>query len=254
MCILRSRISDRMARNAVIILMMIGGWCNADLINHWKFDEANGVTVAADSAGTLPVTLHGNTTFVTDATRGQVLDLAGTADDYATNSGEPFTTMINHTVGVWVNHHDSGSFSGIWLAWGVSPPTSRYFLGPHSINNGKVIFGSGEDSYKVFSSSSAAPVSNTWQHWALVRDGIQARLYLNGVLIETITKEDETSINLGGGLQIGRSYDETANLDGRMDDLAIWQGGLTEEQIQNVIEYGAKYYLGPPAGTLIMVQ
>ncbi len=225
-----------------------------ELIHNWKFDESGAATEASDSEGNLPVTLQNGAVITTDSARGRVLELDGD-NDYADNSGGiPLTIDMDHTVAVWVKHHESGSFDGIWLAWGVSPPTSRYFLGPHTVNSGKVTFGSGEDGYKTFSTSLAAPVQDTWQHWALVRDGIQARLYLNGILIQTITKDDGTLISLGSGLQIGRSYNVTANLDGRMDDLAIWQGALTDEQIQNVINYGAQYYLGPPAGTLFLVN
>lgn len=47
---------------------------------------------------------------------------------------------------------------------------------------------------------------------------------------------------------------EASNLDGRMDDMASWHGALSVEQIQNVMEYGAEWYLGVPPGTLIMVR
>ena len=222
-----------------------------ELIHNWKFEDSVAATEASDSEGNLPVTLQNGAVITNDTTRGKVLELDGENDYLDNATGVPLTADIDHTVSLWVKHHDAGSFNGIWLGWGITG--QRYFLGPHSVNSGKVIFGSGEDAYKVFSDSDAAPVSNTWQHWALVRDGIQARLYLNGVLIQTITKENESLMSIGDGLQIGRSYDETSNLDGRMDDLAIWQGALSDEQIQNAMNYGAKYYLGPPKGTLILL-
>ncbi len=223
-----------------------------ELIHNWKFNENAGVTEASDSAGNLPATLLNGAVITNDTTRGRVLELDG-VNDYANNSdGVPMILDMNHSVAVWVKHHENGSFTGIWLGWG--DPDARYFLGPHSVNGGKVIYGMGEDSLQSFSVSGAAPVVDTWQHWAFVREGREARLYLNGVLIQTSRKDNGNEILLGDGLWIGRSFNETTYLDGRMDDLAIWQGVLTVDQIQNVMNYGAQYYLGPPAGTLIMIQ
>jgi hypothetical protein len=226
-----------------IVWLGVGAGLDAGLTNHWRLDEDCGAATAADSEGGLHATLQGDAGFILDAERGgPVLALDGSGD-YASNSGEPFTSDGDHTVAVWVNHFDSGLLQQRWISWGAVG--GRYFLGPY--NSGKVSSGIGASTTFAFTDDDAKPVEDAWQHWAFVRDGTSSSLYLNGNHVQTLTGSATGTIHTSGALAIGRQYNAGEYLHGLADDLAIWDEPLTPTQIQNVMNYGAENYLAPPA-------
>ena len=224
---------------------------HANLINHWKFDEASGSTMAADSAGSLDVTLQGGADFVNDATRGQVLALDG-VDDYASNAGEPFTSDMDHTVSVWVNHFDPGVLWQGWISWG-SGSGGRYFFGTHNI--GYAYAGIGNN-LALFDDSDSQPLEDIWQYWTFVRQGTTASLYINGEFAESLTVSDGGQINSAGELRIGRQFDTyECYLHGLMDDMAIWNEVLTADEINNAMNYGAENYQVPePSSVMLLIS
>ena len=231
------------AISTLVLFILAGTSVEAGLTNYWSFDEASDASVAADSVGTLDATLAPSAAFVLDAARGgPVLDLDAARSEYASNPGEPFTSDTNHTVAAWVRHDDSGELHQRWISWGLSG--GRYFLGPY--NSGRVSAGIGASTTFAFTDADATPVEGAWQHWAFVREGTSSRLYLNGNLVQTLTSSASGSINTSGQLAIGRQYNAGEYLNGRIDDLAIWDEPLDATQIQNVMNYGAEYYLAPP--------
>ncbi len=230
------------------------GHARGALINHWKFDEVSGSTASDSGSNPLHLTLQGDAQFVTDGVRGQVLALDGVGD-YANNSGQPFTSDITHTVAVWVNHFDAGNLSQRWISWG--DVGARYFVGPFSGGGpspGRIHWGFGSAS-AFFADPDAKPLQNTWQHWAFVRDGASASIYLDGELIETLAVPVSGSISTAGELRIGRQFGTNFEyLNGRMDDLAIWDEALTAYQINQAMNLGAENYLVPePSSALLLI-
>ncbi len=232
---------------------------HADLINYWKFDEAAGATAAIDSgtsSNLLNLDLQGNAAFVHDTARGgQVLELDGDGD-YASNTGEPFTTDIAHTVGVWVNHFDETDLTQRWLSWGAKSG-GRYFLGPNADGSLSGHIHAGAATWSAFYTQGAAkPAANTWQYWAFVREGTDARLYVDGEHVQTLTVSNVGgSINSAGELRVGQAFaDYGQYLNGRMDDLAIWNEALTPEQIISAMNYGAANYMIPEPSSAVLLS
>jgi len=240
---MRSRHFFAIAISTLVLFLRAGTPADAGLINHWTFDEAGDATVAVDSAGALNATLASNAAFVLDATRGgPVLDLDAVRSEYASNPGEPFTADRNHTVAAWVRHDSSGALQQRWISWGLAG--GRYFVGPYS---GRVTVGIGASTTFTFTDADATPLEDVWQYWAFVRDGTTSRLYVNGNLVQTLTGSASGAIKTSGQLAIGRQYNSGEYLNGRIDDLAIWDEPLDAAQIQNAMDYGAVNYSGPPA-------
>ena len=76
-----------------------------------------------------------------------------------------------------------------------------------------------------------------WNHVAMVYDGKEIRIYLNGELSES--EECSGDINLSvSSVWIGKKADEDNYLHGIMDDLAILNIALTEAQIEEYMEGG----------------
>ena len=226
---------------------------DAGLINHWKFDEATGTATAADSAGSLDATLQGDADFVTDATRGQVLELDG-AGDYASALGEPFTAKITHTVALWVKHDTFGGQR--YISWGP-----RYFLGTHSDGatqgEGCISFAAGGSDKCFFTDAfyggTDPTVDTSWHHWAVIFDGTSnlATIYRDGQFLQqTALAGGATSTT--AGLRIGAQYTGGELFDGCLDDMAIWDEALTEQQIDNAMNLGAENYAVPEPSSIAL--
>lgn len=81
----------------------------------------------------------------------------------------------------------------------------------------------GTSEYPTNSPSSLQISTNTWHHWAIVRDGADVRMYLNGTLVDTNTVGAGASIDvttdfirIGGTGGAGTGY-----FNGRVDELRI---------------------------------
>lgn len=237
-----------MMKNAFLLIGIGVAWLglcrqtHAELINHWKFDETSGAT-ASDSAGSLNLALQGDSHFAADATRGQVLALDG-ASDYASNTGEPFTSDGTFTVGLWVNHSDTGNLTQKWMSWGIAG--ARFFLGPWSGNSNGCVFGGFGSVNASFNASGAKPLAGDWQYWTLVGDGDRAVLYRDGELLQILTIATSGSISSSGEFRIGRQYGSNEEyLNGLLDDVAIWNEALTPHQIKTAMTLGAENYMVP---------
>ena len=227
-----------------VVWLVLCSQTHADLINHWKCDEASTATAVVDSAGStnaLDATLQGDAAFVNDATRGQVLSFDGT-DDYASNSGEPFLNDTTHTAGVWINAANTSGLQG-WISWGIGG--SRYFFG---LNESSILAASGQWSNNRITTESTA-TANTWQYWTLVRDlentNTSIAVYRNGQLVYQKTDAAYNgTISASGELTLGKYYSGEC-FNGMMSDMAIWNEALTADEINNAMNYGAENYQIP---------
>jgi len=100
------------------------------------------------------------------------------------------------------------------------------------LRNGVITFNDGGTDRRFGS----AIGNNTWHHVAIVYDGTTLRAYLNGALRAT-----PRAVVLGvaiGAVQIGASIYGSTNVDffgGRIDEVRIQPGALTQAEIQNVM-------------------
>ncbi len=96
---------------------------------------------------------------------------------------------------------------------------------------------------------SSAVTTGEWSHWALTWDKTTARMYKNGVEVETATKISGRSFSTSNpedtGLRIGAdSGSGSSNYDGVMDDIGIFKRALTATEIgklanNNLAAWGA---------------
>ncbi|MCC7502843.1 MAG: LamG domain-containing protein [Flavobacteriales bacterium] len=94
----------------------------------------------------------------------------------------------------------------------------------------------------LFTVDSAALMTlNTWQFIALTYDGATLSMYHNGVLIGAVTATG-TVTNTTGQFHIGNMPIPGSTqiyLDGTVDETALWKRGLSQAEIQCVMNYGA---------------
>ena len=124
--------------------------------------------------------------------------------------------------------------------------TNGYGLILNSTGNKFAFYYNGYPNGLVTSSTTA--VLNTWYHVAATFDGFQTRIYVNGVLENTVLdlgtiSSTTENIELGGSRTAG-SY----MMQGMMDEARIWNKALTATQIQtNMNSYLVGNEPGPAA-------
>jgi hypothetical protein len=193
------------------------------LIGWWKLDEGMGTTVV-DWSG------HGNHgTFAGDPQwdAGQIggaLELDG-GDDYVSfvsTSNWPAGTSSRSMCG-W-GKTDSVAGGWRWIAaYGSAGTSLAMFIGM----NGTSLYGGGygddvleDDFWEV----------GVWHHICLTYDGNVAKLYADGVEVDSQTKNWDLAL---GRAHIGRQVNDLAEFwDGLVDDVRIYNRVLTPEEIK----------------------
>jgi hypothetical protein len=91
----------------------------------------------------------------------------------------------------------------------------------------QLVLGIAGDHQKLTSTTSLSP--NTWYHVAGTFDGTTMRLYINGVLNNSMAMPG--SVLGSGAFSIGRDYDNTRILNGVVDEVRVWTRTLTAAEI-----------------------
>lgn len=114
-------------------------------------------------------------------------------------------------------------------------------------NRAHVIVGS--NTVKVHALSSTIIQDNVWYNFAMVmdRETDVLKLYIDGVLEQSVSISDLGSLDNGWPLQIGRyKWEGSGNTDhylnGHIDEITTWNYALSDEEIQ-------QFMLCPPVGT-----
>lgn len=114
------------------------------------------------------------------------------------------------TIDFWCKETVDGVGSGIWLI--VCNPTnlnSRLLLGGHDVSTTKMGLWNNTSNARVISTWDIPLSSTNWRHWAVVFDGTQTSIYVDGVLIGTLvyaiasftTQAGIARRNIGGSAQ-----------------------------------------------------
>jgi len=138
-----------------------------------------------------------------------------------------------------------------WLRLSTLP---NAFRGIISSQNGAVSSGGGNDGWGVyidnnnrltyisnavgstFNSTTGAFTTNTWTHWAVVRNGSSLKMFVNGT--ETFTASNYTNkADTNSPLLIGRAYNISSGYNGVLD----LNGNLDEIRISNIARYTANF-------------
>ncbi len=203
----------------------------ADLAAHWKMNEAAGVTTLAPEVGAISITLKNGAMSGTSAVAGTGITMTGGAGQLVDSK-----TLIPET-------NDFGFF--MWIAFtNVAIQTSQMHL--FSCNSGQVgrcnfMITDAGDRLGWFHSGgkgltgSVLVNDGAWHHVGLTRRGGRSQLWVDGVPDGAPTAVDATPISQAQDWRIGAFVSELAGLyHGRMDDLRVYHGALTDEEIASL--------------------
>jgi hypothetical protein len=132
-------------------------------------------------------------------------------DEYTGQTPTPFSNVsgvATFGIALWFNNADAGPFSIVIDQFAdVGCPTGS------------------TGSAWTTSNTASSPALDTWGHIAIDKDATgKCRMYVNGVMLGSVTPADSSMFDSTAALEIGRLFGATANLSGWMDELRITKG------------------------------
>jgi hypothetical protein len=224
----------------------------AGYISNCRVVKGTAVYTAAFTPPTAPLTAITNTSLLVSTTNAAILDNAmmnnletvgnaqistsvvkyGTASMYFDGSGDGLNGVISplfdfgsgsFTVEFWANcvsTSGTGFFVSCWDNSGGSDANSSWLI---RLDSGNVIthFMQGSGTYNTLTSTALS--TNTWFHFAWVKNGTTQTMYINGTSVAsgTVTGSMNTVIR---SLKVGYQGAATNYLNGYIDDLRITKG------------------------------
>ena len=203
------------------------------MVGHWKADEESGTTLFDASGAGNDATVFGDTTWIAGKI-GNAVQFDGTGD-YATVPDNPTVDNMRRsiTMATWVypekvdtqyliRKATFDAFDGYELSLSTGGTTGQVFFVRFNQD-------SNANTYRL-NSTTMYPI-NEWTHVAATYDGTDIRLYVNGVLNNTMAA-DVTIASNDLPLSIGAESDGFRALQGAMDDIRLYGRALSAAEIQ----------------------
>lgn len=200
----------------------------------WKTNDGSGTTITAD-VGPNGTTAGGWTTSVASGS-GQALTFDGTANAASSNSAISYGGVAEITVCFWVY----GTLSASTFLLESNSSTTN---GTWRIYGGSTIHFEISQSAGILSANKTVPSNNTWHHLGVVFGNAttgKIKYYRNAV-DQAVTPADTRA---GPGtitdqvLYVGARNLSGNKFTGRIDDLRIYSGELTAQQILDIYNAG----------------
>src|SRR4051794_22674283 len=196
----------------------------------WRLGEGSG-TVAADASG------HGHAgTYNGGHTLGQSGALAGSSDpasDFDGTNGRvnstynPFANGGQITIEGWANRDTSTTDDSLFGGNGSAPPRLLISAGSNDVRFRPVPSNGAEQLW-----TNAWPGTGQWVHWAVVlsESPDTAELFINGASKGTRTVS-QAYATTPGSFEAGASGSTNNPFDGRLDEVAVYEHGLSAARI-----------------------
>ena len=220
------------------------------LISYWSFDGTtqdsgqlfdNGTGVAGDH-----LTPQAGDARYVEGMVGDALAIGVEAGD-AQYLDAPSTDDVDlpaiYSIECWIFPTElDADWQRLVLRWGGSLSYHFAIRNNSGFINGVSLF-HGEEGGGTPNSNGGTVVVNEWQHIAGVADGTMLRVYLNGIEVDA-QPYDGTIASAGEPLGLGDSATALSGIryNGYVDELAIWDVPLTEDEILSHFEAGPDGY------------
>ncbi len=197
------------------------------LVGWWKLDN----DVKDSSGNGNNGTITGAPTYTAGGKVGAALKLNGTADyvDCGTAASLDITDQV--TLSAWIK---PGNFANSAYQTFVGKGDKSYCI-QHT--NGNVIqffVYYGSTWYTANSTAVTSTMNNSWHHVAGTFDGVQLRLYLDGVVVAS-TLRTGTIATTTFTASIGRNSEQSGRLlNGEIDEVRIYRGALPTTEVKKL--------------------
>ncbi len=200
---------------------------NEGLVAHWSFDEGSGTEVGDVSGNNNHGTIEGEPQWV-PGVKGNGLNLVATnKNQVAVPDSDSLDATTGLTICAWINLNDIYTGDDWKLQNTVIGKAHAYYLTINNMGNLQSHLGEW-----LVGTANLNQYIGDWVHVATVYDGSKHILYVNGNQDASMDKEGDIAVSTDN-LHLGW-VDYDRYLDGAIDEVLIWQRGLTEQEIQQV--------------------
>jgi|GEM_PF-1600706 uncharacterized protein (TIGR02145 family) len=199
----------------------------SNLISNWTFDNDN----ANDTYGSNHGSIIGSNISFVNGVVGKAIQIAGNGTDSYVEIPSINTGYI--TVEAWVNSTKYGYYTSFitkkYYESGWNSPYAVWQLWLAEDTDKPGVFAL---NYTISLPSPESVPMNTWFHIAFTYDGVDAKLYINGV------EKAASNVNYGplpstnAKVYLGYTPDSNHSFTGMIDEVAIWDNALPAWQIQ----------------------
>jgi len=205
------------------------------LVGYWPFDTAS--NPQPDLSGFFnDATVAAGATWVDDLERGGVMEFDGNDSYLEAADSESLSLTGDLTIAAWVNATDYNNFRGV-VGKTAGPGGNLPAAFDLYLVNGTGVprFLAGSPAGIAATDASTAPIAGEWHHIAVSKIGSDIFFYYDGLpdgqgTIDLQLQDSDTP------LKIGNRDDLFVDFFGRLDDVAIFNGGLSADQIIAVKE------------------
>ncbi len=211
---------------------------HAELVAWWRLDEGSGMMAFDSSGNGNDARFEGSPAWVEDGKFGKALKFDGSSDYLAAPDSESLDINADQlSIAAWINGEDwpaanhivrkvADTGTGSIYIIRVQPDTVRVYL---NTSAGETIV-----------QGTTVLTTNEWYHVALIYDGTEARIYVNGQLDISMNVSGEVSES-NNELRIGRG-EPAGYFIGMIDDVRLYNHALTESELLSAMEgSGAEY-------------
>lgn len=206
------------------------------LVGYWDFESD--VDPQPDRSGFgNDATVFAGASWANDDERGGVMTFDGFDSFLEAADSESLSLLSEMSITAWINVTDFSGFRGI-VGKTAGPlgnqpaPYDLYLLA----NGGQARFftGTGVLGESTQVTGLSVPTPGEWHHIAVTRIGDQMTVYFDGV--QEAQVQALTPVGDGdGSLRIGNRADLVTDFLGSLDDVAIFSGGLSAEEVMEVM-------------------
>ncbi|MEJ2702486.1 MAG: LamG domain-containing protein [Sedimentisphaerales bacterium] len=221
--------------------LMVTNRARGELVGWWRLDEGTGATAFDSSPNGNDAAFQGAPTWVEDGKLGKALRFNGSSDYLAAPDSDSLDMHADQlSLMAWINAEALDGARHVVRKIADTGTGAIYFLRVQATTLRSDI--ATTDATLVTQGQKVLP-ANEWIHVAVIYDGAEVRLYVNGeqdvtLVVAALTGEVTQSNN---ELRIGRG-EPAGYFQGMIDDVRVYNHALTEEELASVmVGTGARY-------------
>lgn len=235
----------------IALVMSLGSTpvARAELVGLWRFDAAGDSQPDSSGKGGTATAMN-DAAWFNDTQRGGVFQFDGDQDYLEVEDSDPLSVEGALTIVAWAKFNQFDTWNGIVGKTGLPEENNHNRPAPYDLYTMQ----GGEGWVQAYFGNGAAEISavrsefppepETWQHIAVtLTEDLEVVHYLNGE-VNGEGFATQPLIDLDTNLYIGSRADFVTNMDGLLDDVAIFSEALTAAQIQKVMAGDFSEWLG----------
>ena len=224
-----------------LVLGLLVGHVNADLVGNWKFDDGAGNTAIDKSGNGNDGTLIGGPTWIAGTIGSGALSFDGSDDMVEVPDAASLDLPEALTIAAWVNLSDLSTYYFV-VHKGPSGTAGNNYPGNFALrtapNSGtlQLLHQTGEGQTFATYNSDSPIAAGQWYHVAatLVAGG-QVNFYIDGAPAGTANQSETFGVLNDISVKIGGRTDSYSFWNGAIDDVQIYNHALTAEEIQTAM-------------------